>query len=363
MYVAVKGGEKAIKSSIDLLEQKRKHISANQDIQISQLIEQLSFAVDRVLSEGSLYDKNLSALSIKQAQGDLVEAIFILRAYRTTLERFSYSVPIDTGSMTLKRRISATFKDIPGGQILGPTFDYTHRLLDFSLLKEKERPQMQNTSVSDDKVFFPRVMDFLNNEGLMEKEIEKLNSRPFDITREPMKFPAARDQWLQILSRSDEGFLLGLSYSAIRGFGSKGTHPFVGEIRYGFVDVKIFPEELGFEICVGEIEVSECEMVDQFEGSKKKAPQFTRGYGLTFGYNERKAMSISIIDRALKSEEYGEEIRFPIQDQEFVLYHSDNVEAQGFVSHLKLPHYVDFQGELNLIRELRKKILKKNKDD
>ena len=104
-------------------------------------------------------------------------------------------------------------------------------------------------------------------------------------------------------------------------------------------------------------------MVEQFEGSKKKAPQFTRGYGLTFGYNERKAMSISIIDRALKSEEYGEEIRFPIQDQEFVLYHSDNVEAQGFVSHLKLPHYVDFQGELNLIRELRKKILKENKDD
>ena len=253
MYVAVKGGEKAIKSSIDLLEQKRKHISANQDIQISQLIEQLSFAVDRVLSEGSLYDKNLSALSIKQAQGDLVEAIFILRAYRTTLERFSYSVPIDTSSMTLKRRISATYKDIPGGQILGPTFDYTHRLLDFSLLNGKETSNKKNTPTSDDNVFFPRVMEFLNNEGLMEKEIEKLKSKPFDITREPMKFPAARDQWLQILSRSDEGFLLGLSYSAIRGFGSKGTHPFVGEIRYGFVDVKIFPEELGFEICVGEI--------------------------------------------------------------------------------------------------------------
>ena len=72
-------------------------------------------------------------------------------------------------------------------------------------------------------------------------------------------------------------------------------------------------------------------------------------------------MAISIVDRALKSEGYGEEIKFPIQDQEFVLYHTDNVEAQGFVTHLKLPHYVDFQGELNLIRKLRNEILQGKK--
>jgi alpha-D-ribose 1-methylphosphonate 5-triphosphate synthase subunit PhnI len=36
-----------------------------------------------------------------------------------------------------------------------------------------------------------------------------------------------------------------------------------------------------------------------------------------------------------------------------VLYHSDNVEASGFVQHLKLPHYVDFQSELELLRRLR----------
>jgi alpha-D-ribose 1-methylphosphonate 5-triphosphate synthase subunit PhnI len=37
-----------------------------------------------------------------------------------------------------------------------------------------------------------------------------------------------------------------------------------------------------------------------------------------------------------------------------VLSHCDNVEATGFVEHLKLPHYVDFQSELELIRRLRK---------
>jgi alpha-D-ribose 1-methylphosphonate 5-triphosphate synthase subunit PhnI len=35
------------------------------------------------------------------------------------------------------------------------------------------------------------------------------------------------------------------------------------------------------------------------------------------------------------------------------MYHSDNVEAQGFVQHLKLPHYIDFQAELSLVRKMR----------
>ena len=36
-----------------------------------------------------------------------------------------------------------------------------------------------------------------------------------------------------------------------------------------------------------------------------------------------------------------------------MLYHSDNVEASGFVQHLKLPHYVDFQANLELLRRMR----------
>ena len=38
--------------------------------------------------------------------------------------------------------------------------------------------------------------------------------------------------------------------------------------------------------------------------------------------------------------------------QETVVFF-DNVDASGFVQHIKLPHYVDFQAELSLIRSLR----------
>ena len=123
MYVAVKGGLTAIENSWRLLAEQRRGDPAMPELSVAQLREQLPLAVDRVMAEGSLYDPELAALAIKQASGDLIEAIFLLRAYRTTLPRFGYTVAIDTARMRIRRRVSATFKDVPGGQVLGPTYD------------------------------------------------------------------------------------------------------------------------------------------------------------------------------------------------------------------------------------------------
>ena len=128
----------------------------------------------------------------------------------------------------------------------------------------------------------------------------------------------------------------------------------MGELRSGTVSVEMDIPELGFAIEIGEVVVTECETVNQFTGSKTEPPQFTRGYGLTFGRGERKAISMALVDRAMRWAELGEDnVGAPAQDEEFVLYHSDNVQASGFLEHIKLPHYVDFQSELELIRRLR----------
>jgi alpha-D-ribose 1-methylphosphonate 5-triphosphate synthase subunit PhnI len=355
MYVAVKGGEKAILASHDLLAETRRGDLLIPEIGAEQLREQLGLAVDRVMNEGSLYDRDLAALAVKQAQGDLVEAAFLVRAYRTTLARFGHTEPLDTACMLVRRRVSATYKDLPGGQVLGPTPDYTHRLFDFDLaLAGAPRAQVAPASSPVDATM-PRVTDLLGQEGLMEQERPPVDeSAPFDVTRQPLAFPADRDQRLQMLTRGDEGFLLGLAYSVQRGYGH--SHPFVGEIRMGEVSVEFVPEELGFAIDIGDVTVTECQMVNQFVGSTTSPPQFTRGYGLVFGHAERKAMSMALVDRALKSAALGETTKYPAQDEEFVLYHCDNIEASGFVEHLKLPHYVDFQGELELLRKLRREI-------
>ena len=352
MYVAVKGGERAIANAHRLLAEERRGAPEVPELTLEQIQQQMTGAVDRVMTEGSVYDPALAALAIKQAGGDLVEAIFLLRAYRTTLPRLAVSEPVDTGGMNVRRRISATYKDLPGGQLLGPTFDYTHRLLDFSLAAEEgDPPPAAETAPVDPAQSIPRVLDQLDREGLIEPAGSEEEQIPGDLTRDPLSFPADRPVRLQNLARGDEGFLLALGYSTQRGYGR--NHPFAGEIRMGEVAVEIVPEELGFAVEIGDITVTECEMVNQFAGSEEAPPQFTRGYGLVFGHQDRKAMSMALVDRALRCRELGEEVEAPAQDEEFVLYHTDTVEAQGFVQHLKLPHYVDFQSELELIRRLR----------
>lgn len=354
MYVAVKGGERAILNSYRMLDAYRRGDPSVPELTVEQIRQQMPLAVSRVMSEGALYDDKLAALAIKQAAGDVMEAVFLLRAYRTTLPRFGYTLPIDTARMRLSRRISSTFKDVPGGQILGPTYDYTQRLLDFSLEATRDEDAVEPLAPADQPVAgtMPRVTDLLQHEDLIDQEplpIEDVD--PFDLTRQPLTFPASRDARLQNLARADEGFLLSMGYSTQRGYGN--THPFAAEIRFGSLEVELFVEELGFSIVVGELALTECQMVSQFSGSAQELPKFTRGYGLTFGYGERKAMSMALIDRALKAQDLGEAGTAPANDHEFVLYHSDNVEASGFVQHLKLPHYVDFQSNLELLRHMR----------
>jgi alpha-D-ribose 1-methylphosphonate 5-triphosphate synthase subunit PhnI len=354
MYVAVKGGERAIEASWRLLDKARRGDTNVPELSVAQIREQMRLAVARVMAEGSVYDEELAALAIKQAAGDLVEAIFLLRAYRTTLPRFGYTVPVETEHMEVQRRISANFKDVPGGQVLGATYDYTQRLLDFALLAEGDDATDTESSTQPraQQEAMPRVVTLLNNEGLIEQEsVSGEGVEPGDLSREPLSFPADRSVRLQNLARGDEGFLLAMGYATQRGYAH--SHPFAGEIRFGTVAVEMVLDELGEAVEIGEIDLTECQMINQFAGSKDMPPAFTQGYGLTFGHGERKAMAMALVDRALRAEELGETLASPTQDIEFMLSHSDNVEASGFVQHLKLPHYVDFQAELELVRRLR----------
>lgn len=358
MYIAVKGGEAAIAASWHLLAEARRGDPALRELEVAQVREQLGLLVDRVMAEGSLHDPELAALALKQARGDAIEAAFLLRAYRTTLPRFGFTEPVDTAAMRVQRRVSAIFKDLPGGQLLGPTFDYTQRLLDFSLLDAaapapRQGPATSPTvTASEEDAQAEPALSRLVAEGLVEPALPSDGDpEPPDITRDPPAYPLPRSARLQMLSRADEGWLLGLAYSTQRGYAN--THPFVGEVRHGAVPVSLVPDELGFPIEIGEIELTECQMVNQFVGSASAPPQFTRGQGIAFGHAERRAMAMSLVDRVLRADEFDEERTSPAQQQEFALPHGDNIEASGFVQHLKLPHYVTFESELQMVRALR----------
>ncbi|HEX3549897.1 MAG TPA: carbon-phosphorus lyase complex subunit PhnI [Candidatus Elarobacter sp.] len=352
-YVAVKGGERAIAAAETHLAALRRGDPSVTELVPRQIDEQLRFAVDRVLAEGGLYDRDAAALAVKQALGDLVEAVFLMRAYRATVPRIADALPLDTAHIEPSRRVSATYKDLPGGQVIGPSFDYTHRLLDAELASTGGRTPRapERDPERDVPPHIPHATITLEREGLLRAEVATHDVPPADITRAPLQTPAERSTRLQVLARADEGFVLGLAYSTQRGYGR--NHPFAADVRVGEVEVEVVPDELGFPVVIGVLTVTEVQMVNQFGGSAGEPPQFTRGYGLVFGYNERKAMAMALVDRALRATELGERVIGPAQNEEFVLMHGDSVEAQGFVQHLKLPHYVDFQAETELVRRLR----------
>ena len=350
-YVAVTGGKEAIEQSLKLLEIFRE---SGEDITISCIKENMGLLIDKIMSEAGFYSREYAALALKQCEGSVEEAVFLLRAYRSTLPRNYYSNPVDTSGMRLIRRISAAFKDIPGGQILGPTYDYSHRLLNFSLMEEKSQDRTEqllkmepgDEEISREDIHCGRVTDLLKADGVMA-DVEPDDTEPFDVTCNLLTFPAPRSARLQTFARSDAGFLGGIAYSSMRGYGA--VHPTVSELRCGYLEICV-PYVLGEEeeICIGEILVTEVEaLVPSHTETEEDFDQMTLsgGYGLIFGRNENKAIAMSIADASLET--VGDT---PSQDEEFVLTHGDCLEMSGFISHLKLPHYVTFQSSLDRVR-------------
>lgn len=358
-YVAVTGGEQAIAASLDLNELRR--VEAGRSVAVEDILAAMPDLVNQVQSEGSLWAPEIAAVAIKQACGSIEEAVFLMRAYRSTLERLYTSRVVDTDGMRAGRRISAAFKDIEGGQILGATRDYSHRLIEFELADEtvsdaRERAREIRSSLSApadadaaallDRV--PRVLTYLRSIDMV-RDWPVDDTEPVDITKTPLSFPAPRSVILQALSRGLTQAVVAIGYAAIRGFGL--SHPTVGELRRGTVAIEIDAPGASEDAAedayyLGSIPVTEVESLivsDEEDGDGGHRSALDVGYGLVMGDDESKAIAMSVLDHSLRADD----VRFPTQDQEFVLYHIDGVEATGFISHLKLPHYVTFQSKLD----------------
>lgn len=359
-YVAVTGGEQAISASLDLNERRR--VAGGRSVDVDTVLSCLPELVRQVQSEGSLWALEVAAVAVKQACGSVEEAVFLMRAYRSTLERLYTSRVIDTNEMRVDRRISAAFKDIEGGQILGATRDYAHRLIEFELADETTadvRDRLRELEASLDASAVetpagvldrvPRVLTYLRSIDMV-RDYPLDDTEPVDITKTPLSFPAPRSVILQALSRGLTQAVIAIGYAAIRGFGL--SHPTVGELRRGTVAVTVDAPGAGADASeddayyLGSIPVTEVEsliVADEVDEDGAHRSALDVGYGLVVGSDESKAIAMSVLDHSLRADD----VRFPTQDQEFVLYHIDGVEATGFISHLKLPHYVTFQSKLD----------------
>ncbi len=360
-YIAARGGTQAILNAELLVEYMRLH-AASDPIGIDQIRDQMRAAVGRAMNEGALYAPNLAALALKQSEGDSIDASFLLRAYRSTLQRVMPTIPARGVDIRCQRRISASFKDIPGGQMLGPSTDYQIRMLNTLLmhestadvqriLKEYDALIAQHADTDERAGYFPKVVDYMRAEQMVPFVRDDEGAEPFDITRTALTFPCPRSARLQSLAQADTGCLLTYAYSSVRGYGD--AHPTLAELRFGALAIAVTHPLTGEPVCIGEIVVTECEIVSKAHSvaHNQERPYFQLGYGFTFGHSEVKAMSMGILDSVLSqakrnglSGESG-----PAANEEFVLLHSDGIEASGFTAHYKLPHYVTFEADLKVL--------------
>lgn len=362
-YVAARGGEEAIKRSEELY----RHLNGSIDRTLVRSIERhLPYLVDRVMGEGSLYAPELAALAIAQTGGDLYEAVLLLRAYRSTQPRLAYAEPIAPEDLITVRRISAAFKDIPGGQILGPSLDYSHRILQMDVLEEGrggapsprdllplspgDRGERAGVRGVDPLLAavaapptYPAVAAWQRLTGLIDPlpDLEPIDSAALpDVTREPIAFPAPREHRLQSLSRADTGGVLAIAYSTMRGYGL--THPTVNELRLGYAEIRLRHPVTGIAFSAGRIRLSHAEVVTPFA---RGATKLGLGYAATMGWNEVKILAASMLDLEMENG-----TKHPAHAEEFVLEHTEPVESSGFCIHYKLPHYVTFNSILDSLR-------------
>lgn len=336
-YVATRGGERAIEQSERLFRAEMGEITPDR---VAEVKAALPYLIDRVMGEASLYDEDLAALALSQTGGEMFEAVLLLRAWRTTQPRLQVAQPVEQERLFTHRRISAAFKDIPGGQVLGPTLDYSHRVLASEVLQGvRYTPTPVTPAENPAPAHQPSVaawqaandlVDLPGHDATAPEEIP-------DVTREPLLFPAKRAHRLQSLARAETGGALALGYAAMRGYGQ--AHPTVNELRLSEAEI-IVKHPKGTEFSAGRVKLSQAEVVS------KKGEKLELGFAATLGWNEVKCISAATLDLNSKGAPKG-----AATEEEFYLYHTEGVESSGFCIHFKLPHYVTFQSSLDAMRD------------
>lgn len=342
-FVAIKGGENAIKNALKLFDKD----FIDETIELEQILKSMRLGVDRVMGEGSLYSKKLAAKALVKSSGDTLNAAFFLRAHRSSCQRIGNAKCIDTNDMRLVRRISSAFKDIEGGQILGPSNDYQIKLLQEIKLHLCEDEDMQ-TSGEDKKM--RSALESLRELGFIKSQPR--DAKTDDITRVFPNPPYSRSAMMQAMARGESGSMLGFAYTSMRGYGD--IHPTIGDLRLGSVEVKFTHPLTQKEVIVGEIEVSAVECVGEVEKQFDGSVKLNTGFGFCFGFNETKVICMGILDLNLYAVKHRENATHFASSCEMILHHIDGVDSMGFSNHYKLPHYVTFQAILQVFENAKR---------
>ena len=348
-YSAARGGIDAIEAAEKLVRHKRLNADCEW-VSPEQIVGRFRLAVDRVMGEAGIWDEQLTAVAIRQAEGDLIEAVHLLRSYKSTLPRFAYSQATDADELQIIRRIVPAFRNPPGPQMLGRTSDYTGRLLELTTEQAGQEESMilaslaltQELDTSESPASIEetqprRLLETLREMDLLVDRRRSDDPEPFDITRTPARPPASRSARLSSMARAETGALVNQWYRNILGPDGYVHEVTLGEVRHGYLPLRINHPLTGNAISIGNIRATEVEAIEDLNGIDEQRDRFDIGYGLCLGHNEKKAIAMANLDIACHRDNGRSQL------EQSLLLTTDGLDSSGFLEHLKLPHYVTFR--------------------
>jgi alpha-D-ribose 1-methylphosphonate 5-triphosphate synthase subunit PhnI len=354
-YAAARGGLDAILAAEELVRRKRTE-GPSGPLSVGTVTDRLRLAVDRVMGEAGLWAPELAARAIRQAEGDVVEAAHLLRAYRSTRSRLARPVTVHADELEILRRIVPAYRVPPGPQLLGRTLDYVGRLLDTTDApataasvtappvvaagsdgdaEQRSDGPRPGEPVADRRP--ERLLDLLRDENLAVDRRRVDDPDPFDIAVQPVRPGAPRSARLSVMARAETGSLVNLWYRNVLGPDGYIHEITLGEVRHGWLPVRVEHPVTGRPVRLGRVRVTEAEAIEDLDGDDEARDRFDVGYGMCIGHNERKAIAMASLDIAVERDRG----RSPLEQS--VLMTTDGLESSGFLEHLKLPHYVTFR--------------------
>jgi alpha-D-ribose 1-methylphosphonate 5-triphosphate synthase subunit PhnI len=150
--------------------------------------------------------------------------------------------------------------------------------------------------------------------------------------------PFTRASRLGLLARGETGALVALAALIL----GRRQEAVLVELTVGVARIRIPHPRTEAPCAVVDVPITEVEVVLDADVDGK--PGLAMGWGASMGTVERRGISLALLDAAMQAD--GELREQLVLDEQTVIAATDGSATNGFVEHLRLPHYAGFAAYL-----------------
>ncbi|PRC42433.1 phosphonate metabolism protein PhnI, partial [Mycobacterium sp. ITM-2017-0098] len=288
---------------------------------------------EQICAEAGLWEPAAARRALNQAHGDPSHAVSMLRVWAATQPHAS-ALTVQATDVVLTRRLSSAYPQIPGGQWLGFAPELVARRLDWDpkpdadLDRPTDAAQVPPIADAPPRATTPRVRDLIDGAPTVTPPAGGPGDDPARAVLVP---PHSRANRLAMLARGETGALVALAALIL----GRRQEAVLVEMTVAVATVRIPHPRTGVPVAVAQVPLTEVEVV--LDADVEGRPGLALGWGATIGTVERRAIALALLDAAILAD--GELAEPLTLDEQTIISATDGPATNGFVEHLKLPHY------------------------